>query len=122
MLFLTAGVLWVLKPASVYIVCIPVVAVSFVLFMAEFGLTVNLLAPNLNWTNEIIPIKQSLGVTVALFGGWIVVIALCGAYVLLRKVMSPELFLVCAAMILLAGSIALYLWLKKRGAKIFEAL
>lgn len=122
MLFLTAGVLWVLKPASVYIVCIPVVAVSFVLFMAEFGLTVNLLAPNLNWTNEIIPIKQSLGVTVALFGGWIVVFALCGAYVLLRKVMSPELFLVCAAMILLAGSIALYLWLKKRGAKIFEAL
>lgn len=121
-LFLTVSVLWVLKPALIYIVCIPIVAVLFVSFMAELGLTINLLTPNLNWTSEIIPIKQSLGVTITLFGGWAVVVALCGIYVLLRSVVSPAAYLACSALVLLMGSAALYLWLKKRGAKIFEAL
>ena len=47
-----------------------VVSVLFVLFMALFGLMLGLKMPNLTWTNELAPIKQSISVMIEMFGGW----------------------------------------------------
>ena len=90
--------------------------------MAELGLTVNLLIPNLNWTNEIVPIKQSMSVMVTLFGGWLLVIALGGLYYLLRHALSPVLYLLCVAAALLLACVGLLAWLKRKGSRIFERL
>ena len=92
------------------------------ILMAEIGLALNLKMPNLNWMSEIVPIKQSVPVAVTLFGGWLMVIALAGIYVMLRNVVSISTYfvLVCAALFVAAGW--LHHWLMTRGAKIFEVL
>ena len=97
-------------------------AVLFVVVMAQLGLFVNLLAPNLTWTSEIVPIKQSLSVSLALFGGWGIVLLLGGIYFLLRKLVSPLAYLAVLTVLLLAAAVLLFLWLKNRGGRIFERL
>ena len=90
--------------------------------MAAFGLTMNLLMPNLTWTDETVPVKQSMGVMLSLFGGWVLVLALGGIYYLVGSWIAPGLYLFCVALLLLAGSVCLLLWLKNKGAKIFQSL
>jgi ABC-2 type transport system permease protein len=117
-----AAVEWVLKPDIGFAVLIPAVTALFVLFMAAFGLFINLKMPNLNWTSEIIPIKQSMGVMIALFGGWAAVAAFGAAYYFLSAIISPLVYLICAAALLAAGSAGLICWLRTKGAEIFERL
>ena len=78
--------------------------------------------PLLNWTSEIVPIKQSMSVTLALFGGWIIIAACAGLYFLLRSVFSPAVFLMLVSVLLLAGFCLLLRWLQTRGARIFSTL
>ena len=90
--------------------------------MAEIGLALNLKMPNFHWTSEIVPLKQSTPVTAALFGGWLMIVVLAGACVLLRNAVSADTFflLLCGALFLAA--LGLYRWLMTKGTKIFEAL
>lgn len=96
----------------------------YVVLSACFGLCVNLLAPNLSWTSEIVPIKQSMSVMVSLFGGWVFTILLgVGAYFLiLRLNMSVVLFLLLCTLLLAGLSAWLLCWLRGKGARIFEQL
>lgn len=119
---LTAAVELVLRPAAAYALLIPAVFLLFIWFMGELGLTVNLLSPNLDWTNEIVPIKQSMSVAVTLLGGWVLVTALGALYWLLSRFVSPVIYLACVCAALLIAALALLAWLKRRGARIFEAL
>lgn len=122
LLLLVLSIELALKPTFGYAVLILAAAVLFAVFMAELGLFVNLLTPNLNWTSEIIPIKQSAGVMIVLLGGWVFVAALGGLYFAVMKFVSPLLYLILASVLFLGASAALFLWLKNKGAKIFEAL
>ena len=119
---LVAAVEWLLKPGALYGVLIPASAAAFAALMAEIGLALNLKMPNFHWTSEIVPLKQSAPVTAALFGGWLMIVALAGACVLLRNAVSAGTFflLLCGALFLAA--LWLYRWLMTKGAKIFEAL
>lgn len=119
---LVTAVEWVLKPSLGLAILIPVAAALFILLMASFGLFINLKTPNLNWTSEIIPIKQSAGVILSLFGGWVLIVVLAGAYYLLAELLSPLVYLICAGTLLLGASAILLRWLRTAGAKIFEAL
>ena len=98
------------------------VVMIFIMFMAEFGLIMNLLKPNLEWTNEVIPVKQGLAVFVAMFGGWILVAAFALAYVLLDEIMSPVVFLIFVAVVMLAAVAVAEWWLRTKGRKIFAEL
>ena len=98
------------------------VVIFFIMFMAEFGLIMNLLKPNLTWTNEIIPIKQSMSVMVAMFGGMILVGVFALAYILLDAVISPMVFLIFVAAVLLAAVAVSEWWLRTKGRKIFASL
>lgn len=119
---LVAAEEWVLKPEPAFAVLIPVLVVVFTLFMATFGLFINLKMPNLNWTSEIVPIKQSMGVMLVLFGSWAVVAAMAGLYFLLRDIMSPLIYGICAGGVLLVAVIYLFHWIRTKGAEIFETL
>ncbi len=121
-LLLTVSTLWVFKPERAFCILIPIVVVLFVLFMAVIGLILNLKMPNLTWTNEAVPVKQSLGVMIALFGGWMLVAAFVGIYYLLIDMVSSVMYLVCLSVLLLALSVACLTWLRNRGARIFETL
>ena len=119
---LTVCIEWLIKPSLLFAVLIPITAALFVLFIACLGLFTNLKMPNLTWTSEIVPIKQSAGVLITMFGGWAVVLILGAVYFLLRNLLSPTFFMLCVAVLLLAVDVILFSWLRTRGARIFETL
>ena len=119
---LLAVVEWLLRPNMAFAALIPVATLLFIVFMATLGLCVNLKIPNLNWTSEIVPIKQSMSVMIALFGGWIIIAALAVIYGFLGYVLSPLVYLVLISAVFLILDILLLRWLFTRGAKIFCTL
>lgn len=91
-------------------------------FMALLDLAIGLKMPNLTWTSEIVPIKQSLGVMLALFASWAYALAMGGGYLLVSRAVCAEVYLLIVTVVTAAGSALLYRWLKKRGTEIFAAL
>ncbi|MGN0328862.1 MAG: hypothetical protein ACI4D4_07760 [Lachnospira sp.] len=120
--FMTACALVVTKPSVEFLILIPVTVAIFIVDMAMFGLFMNLKTPNLNWTNEVVPIKQSFSVLITLFGGWAIVIIFAIVYLIMDGAVSSVAYLsmICGFFALLA--ILLFFWLKNRGTKIFERL
>lgn len=119
---LIIAVEFIVKPELVFAILIPIVVVLFVLLMASFGLAINLKMPNLNWTSEIVPIKQSMGVMLALFGGWAVIIALGGLYILLDDIFSVMMYFILVCVLLLILCCVLLRWILTRGERIFNTL
>ena len=117
-----AVVVWALEFSAFMTVLLLLAALSFELFYVLFGLTINLKFPKLDWTNDIVPIKQSLSVTLCIFGGFGVIFALAGLYKALGSVIAPVAFLCLVIAVLCAVSLLLIIWLKKRGTVIFENL
>ena len=76
----------------------------------------------MEWTTEIIPIKQSGSVAIALFGGWGFVVVFAAPYLLLGQLTGLTLYLVIWAVILSALSVLLYRWLVTKGAMAFSRL
>ena len=98
------------------------VALAYVLLGALFGLFLNLKSPMLDWTTEMIPIKQSMSVTVALISGWGYAILLGGGYLLLSNFVPAEVYLGVFLVITLAAAAALYRWIMTKGTEAFAAL
>ena len=98
------------------------VSLLFTAFSALLGLFLGLRMPNLTWTREIIPIKQSASVAIALFGGWGYAAVLGGGYLLAGWHLGTVWYLGCFAAATLLACLALYLWLKKRGGAVLAAL
>lgn len=119
---LIIAVEWLIKPELHFAILIPIAVILFIVLMASFGLFMNLKMPNLNWTNEIVPIKQSLSVMISLFGGWVIIMALAGLYALLSSVLSPFVYLLLACALLLAICAVLIRWIFTRGAERFATL
>lgn len=113
---------WLIRPTPIFAILIPIISALFILLMAVLGLVLNLKMPNLNWTSEIVPIKQSMNVMLAMFGGWVIIIALGGLYLLLDAFLSPIIYTVLVGVMLLAASTLLLKWVFKRGTQIFCAL
>ena len=96
---------------------------SFVLLSALFGLFMGLKMPNLNWTQEITVIKQSMGVMIAMFGGWAYTILFCVGFLLLpgwKLGFAGYMGAFIGLDLVLCGG--LFLWLKKRGCGAFATL
>lgn len=115
---------FVLRPAAVSVIGMLAAPACFLLLMACFDLFMNLRRPNLTWTNEIYPIKQSLSVMVALFGGWAYTVAAAGGYFLLRKIpgFTASAYLLFFAALSLAVALLLHRWIRTKGARIFAEL
>ena len=122
MLFASICVLIVWQGTALENVLILILPQLYVLLSALFGLTIGLTRPNFTWTNEIVPIKQSMGVAIALFGGWLYAIVLGGLFLIVKVPIDPALYLGAFAAVTAAASAALYFWLKKRGSRLFAAL
>lgn len=98
-------------------------SISSALLMALLGLFLGLKMPNLSWTNEVVPIKQSACVALSLFSGWAVAM-IPGALYLLTGIgsLDPLLYLSVVTALVLILSAVLSLWVKKTGSCIFAAL
>lgn len=113
---------WLIRPGLFWAGAMPVLTVLFVLLMALIGLVCNLKMPNLNWSNEIIPIKQSTPTMIALLGGWVVVAAMAGIYYLLQQYIGATTFAIGTAVLLAVVDGVLLRWILGKGARIFEQL
>ncbi len=109
-------------PTLPFFFLIPLATLLFTALIALFGLFMNLKTPNLSWTSEAVPVKQSMSVTVTLFGGWGAVVALGGLYIPLHGHIHPALYLGLCCAVLAAACVYLFHWIDHKGAKIFAAL
>lgn len=109
-----------LVDSLLHAVLLTLLAMATVFLDAVFGLFMGLKMPNLSWTNEIVPIKQSAAVAFAILGGmaWSVVF---GVLFFLIDV-DPTLYLIIGLLVNLALGCTFYLWLRKKGAARFAAL
>lgn len=89
---------------------------------ALLGLVVNLKLPNLTWTSEIMAVKQSLSVLVAMFVSWGLAALLIAGYFTIGKVTSAEVYLAIACAVYASVCAGLCVWLFKRGVQAFERL
>ena len=117
-----AAMIVVFRPDLLSALAVLVLPALFVVLQGAFGLTVNLLSPNLEWTDEVVPVKQSVGVLLSMMGGWALVIALGGVYWLLKDLISVPVYLAFCLALLLGMAGGLLWWLKNKGTKLFAAL
>lgn len=105
-----------------YLGLVTLFGVVFVMFSASLGLMINLKKPNLTWTNETAPVKQSMGVMICLFGGWLVAILLgVGGYFAVKYLTGMQFLLICVVVITLVTR-TLNRWLMSKGARLLEKL
>lgn len=122
-LFCTACIAFIYPFTPLELLLTVLVPMLYVLFSALFGLFLGIKMPNLNWTSEITPIKQSAGVMIALLSGFAYTVLLFAGYMLLngwRLGFTGYMSLCGAVTLALCG--LLYFWLKKRGSKLFAGL
>lgn len=59
-----------LKISVVHMICILLIMIACSVLIALYGLLINLLLPNFNWTSEIVVIKQSAATMITIFSGF----------------------------------------------------
>ncbi|MBP3729810.1 MAG: hypothetical protein J6H18_06065 [Lachnospiraceae bacterium] len=121
-LFVSLVFVFLLKPEPVGLILILVFPQLMVLLFASFGLMIGTLRPNLSWTNEMVPVKQSLPPVLSMFGGMFYGLVLGGAYFLVWKQIGALLYLGLAALLTLLLSLLILKWIAGRGARRFESL
>ncbi len=110
------------KIGVVYTIVLLLVGWAFSLYTAVFGLFINLKLPNLHWTNELVAVKQSLSTLLATFAELGSMLLLVGGYFLFGKYLLSGWYLAICVALLSAASGLLWVWICRRGSKIFEGL
>ena len=104
------------------IMLMTLLAVVFTLFIAYLGIVLNLKRPNFTWTSEVIPIKQSMPVSITLFGGWIIALGIIGLGILMGGALGDALSLIVILAIFIVIDFLINKWIKTRGAAIFDEM
>lgn len=91
-------------------------------FMAMFDISIGLAMPILNWTNETAPIKQSGAVTLALLGGWGIIVIPGILYLLIGWRLGAVTYLIIWAAVMAVISLVLLRRLDTKGAAAFRML
>lgn len=99
-----------------------IVPLLYILLSAQFGLFLGIKMANLNWTNEIMPIKQSACVFIALFGALVYSMLFMLGYMIIGFILGFTVYMSCFAALSLVLNIILFMWLKKKGSAAFASL
>ncbi len=94
----------------------------FGVFSGFLGLYENLRHPNFNWINETQAVKSGASVLITMFAGMGLVLLPVLACLLFSDWVTPELMGWIMLALLTVLSVLLYLWIRKKGVKVFEAL
>ena len=99
-----------------------IVPLVYTVFSAFFFTFLSIRFPTLEWTSEIIPIKQSLCIFISLFGSWGISLLFLIMYFLAGHLLGTEIYLAVWAVIYAAASVFLWHYLKTKGAEDFSKL
>lgn len=113
---------FVIPYKPIELILVAAVILSSLLFFSLFDLFLNLKMPNLSWTNEIVPIKQSASVAISIFGVWIISAAVAGIYLLFGYRLGNTVYLSAVFALFAVFSLLLIKWLANKGTEIFENL
>ena len=91
-------------------------------FYAVFSSFLGIRMPNLNWTDEIAPIKQSGAVAIVLFGGWAMLLAFAGVYMWVGYQIGVVRYLAIWTAAFAAAAVLLQRWLDTKGSERFAEL
>lgn len=94
----------------------------FVIIMAEVGILANLKIPNLEWTNEVVPIKQGAPIAIAMFGGMFMSVIIYVPYIFMADKLNPIIYLGVLSIILVGVEELLRYALNTKGIEMFEKL
>ena len=119
---MAAALAWVFGVDYSLAVFALVIALLATMLFAALGLILNLLRPSLNWTNETVPIKQSMPVFVVIFGGWLFAAIVVGAWFALRRFCSVNTYMIGCIVVFALLYRLLNRWLMHRGAALFASL
>lgn len=111
-----------LRPGILTGVLTVILCAAYVVFHSLYSLFCGLHKVNLNWTNEVVPIKQGMNVIFAIFGGWALAIAIGLPYLFLGTFLSAQIYMSVIIAIIAVLSVLLYRWMNTKGVRIFEAL
>lgn len=90
--------------------------------ISSLGLYFNLLYPKMEWDSEVVPIKQSISVIIAMSIGFIIPLIFLLSYVLLNAYLNKVLLIVIFDLILIIVNILVYKLLSVKGTKLFKAI
>ncbi len=103
-------------------VLLTVFSMLFPLVLAETGLVINLLFPKMEWTNETVPIKQSLSSVLGMFSGFAYGLVLLFSGIITAGFLPMHVFLLIAVGLFSLFAVLLARWLKVKGIKKFADL
>ena len=102
------------------LLCLTVLIYS--VFSALFAITMAVKMPILNWTSEIMPIKQSGAMMIVMFGSWAITVAMAGLYLWIGYQIGAVAYLSICSILFGSVSLILWHWLNTKGAAAFAAL
>ncbi len=102
--------------ADVIVLILSVVfGIAFVILCALSGLILNIIFPKLDWTNETIPIKQSMSSFIGMFLGLFYNIIIILMFFLTSAVVPPVLFLGSATLVITLLCVSAVKWISTKG-------
>lgn len=120
---LCIGILSFLFPVSVSMKLLMLVSNAVcVLFFSLFDITVNLHFVNLEWTNELVPIKQGASVLICTLGGFLFGILYAVSYIGFHSLLSPCIYTLLFTLIVALVCLCLTRWLKNSGCRKYQEL
>ena len=122
MLFVAICAATVLRASGAEKLMLCVLPLIFTVFLALFSSLIGVMHPTMEWMTEIIPIKQSGTVMIALFGGWGFIALFVVPYIFIGHLIGIMPYLMIWAVIYSAASALLYHRLITKGAEAFERL
>ena len=92
------------------------------IFSAVMPSFMGIMMPNISWTNETVPIKQSGAVTISIFGGWAVSGVFVVLYFIIGYKIGVALYMAIWTVLLAAASALLMRRIDSEGSRRFENL
>ncbi len=112
----------VLKPSAAEWILLILVPVIAIIFYTAFGLMLGIVRANLNWTNEVTIIKQSLMVLVYMLASMGYGLIVGGLYFVVGRDLGAVLWLAIVGAVTAVLAVLILGWLKTKGAKRFAEL
>lgn len=110
-----------LKPSLIQSILIWVIPLIYTTFMAVIGININLKWPNLEWTNEVVVIKQSMAMVLAMMVG-LLSIVIPGGLMLIIPNMGTVVKTIGVAIVMSILTYMAYHYMSTKGEKLFRDL
>ncbi|MCR5808344.1 MAG: hypothetical protein K6G56_02150 [Clostridiales bacterium] len=114
------GIVLKLSPVVIAVSCLTTAA--HIWLIGGFGLMLNVKKPNLDWTNEAVPVKQGMPVLLTMLLGLALIIVFGAAAIILGSFMPAAVVLLILAALYGFFALLIERWILRRGAKIFAEL